>query len=750
MKASGLRAWPKILAVASTLALLLMAAAAAVAAPSQLIKVPSKGEAVSLRADQVEYQEATGIYLAKGEVEVNHGETRIFADQVRLESRTMVAEAQGKVVFTTSNQVLTGQRLLVDLQAETGKVYDGQIFIYSNHFYLRGKEIEKTGHDTYKVRQGGFTTCDGSRPAWQITGRDIEVTLEGWGTARHTSFRILDVPVFWVPYMVFPAKFKRQSGFLPTQLGTSDRHGIVISQPYFQTLGESQDATVTLTYMSERGLDYGLEYRYDLGDGRKGMLIFDYLPNDGKAQELYEEGALRESYENRYWFRMKADHRLFNNTMELKADIDLASDLDFIHEFTYGHNGFSSSNFRFIDWFGRELDPEGSDYRENKINIQRGWSAASFNASLIYWDRPSLNNDATIQNLPRLTFDATRQPVGDTGFYFQMASSYVYLYREEEPTGHITDVSPTLSLPLNFNNLLEVEPSFTWEPRLYLIDDLYTWEDPDNKKTGLSNTWVANLKASTYLYRVFDFSRPDEPIKIKHAMQPYLEYQFRPELEDKDLAAMAYRGYKRENFVAYGIDNTFTSKLLGKDEKTGELGALYQEFLRLGFSHSFDLEEYNRKQEPSERGGKRYFGEIVGNLIFDPGKYFYVEAESGWNLYDARTSYLNCELMFSDLRGDSLAVDYYNQHGGEHFISTRLTVAVTKEWKVSYLNSRDLKNELDHENTYEVRYEGQCWGVRLLYTDQYKGEQGWWVAFSLGGFGEVFGQGRVERPTSEN
>ena len=264
----------------------------------------------------MEYQDATGIYLGKGEVEVNYGTTRIFADRVRLESRTMVAEAEGKVVFTTPSQVLTGERMLIDLQAETGKLYNGQLYIFANHFYLRGKEIEKTGHDTYRVHQGAFTTCDGSRPAWEITGRDIEVTMEGWGTARHTSFRVRDIPLLWAPYLVFPAKFKRQSGFLPPQFGTSSRHGVVFSLPYYQTLGDSQDATVTLTYMSERGLDIGLEYRYDLGNGRKGMMIFDWLPDDAKATQLYEDGDLLEPYNSRYWFRMKADHRLFNNTME--------------------------------------------------------------------------------------------------------------------------------------------------------------------------------------------------------------------------------------------------------------------------------------------------------------------------------------------------------------------------------------------------------------------------------------------------
>ncbi|MGD8562389.1 MAG: LPS assembly protein LptD, partial [Desulfarculaceae bacterium] len=514
-------------------------------AKAELIRVDAKLP-VDLRADQVEYHEKTGVYQAEGEVEVVQGEVRVFADRLRLDANTLIAEADGKVRLVTPQQILTAEHMAVDLNAGTGKAYNSQVFVKSGHYYLRGEEIEKTGRDTYRLRNGAFTTCDGSAPAWEFTGKEMEVDLEGYGKAKDTAFRIRDFPIAWTPYLIFPAKYKRQSGLLAPSFGNSDRDGIVFSQPYFQTLGDDQDASLTLNYMSKRGLDVGLEYRYNLGNWSKGMFLYDFLSDDGQGQELFDKGQNAHPYNSRYWFRGKADHRLFNGRMNLKLDVDFVSDKDYLREFTFGHTGYDSSNLRLLRWFGRDLEPNSSTVRTSKLNLQHSWATATFNGTVIYYDDLTTDNDRTLQELPVLALDATRQPVGDTGLYFQMNSSYRYYYREEGSKGHITDLSPQISLPLNFNDYLELEPSFTIMPRLYSVS-LDDAEDPTNQKTGLSQLWRFKINASTYLYRVMDFGSAENPFKIKHAMRPFITYNYQPSEEQEDVALLARRGQGRAN-----------------------------------------------------------------------------------------------------------------------------------------------------------------------------------------------------------
>ena len=59
-----------------------------------------------------------------------------------------------------------------------------------------------------------------------------------------------------------------------------------------------------------------------------------------------------------------------------------------------------------------------------------------------------------------------------------------------------------------------------------------------------------------------------------------------------------------------------------------------------------------------------------------------------------------------------------------------------------------MKTEIDFEQSYELGYEGQCWGAKIMYVDNHYREQGYWVVFSLGGFGELLGFGRIVEDSS--
>ena len=59
------------------------------------------------------------------------------------------------------------------------------------NFYITGEEIKKTGETTYVIKRGEFTTCGWDRPAWKFSAKDVKVTMQGYATASHATFRIL-------------------------------------------------------------------------------------------------------------------------------------------------------------------------------------------------------------------------------------------------------------------------------------------------------------------------------------------------------------------------------------------------------------------------------------------------------------------------------------------------------------------------------------------------------------------------------
>lgn len=725
-------------------------------AQSDLLRVDAKGP-VKMSAEKVTFDERTSSYLAEGEVVITRGDIKLQADQVRLFSETLVAEAEGKAVLSSPGQDIEGARLIIDMKGQTGKIYKGTIFIRTNHFYLRGDEIEKTGADTYRMTKGSFTSCDGPNPAWAIAGDEMEVTVEGYGTVRNNTFRIKDVPVLWAPYMVFPVKFKRQSGLLTPMAGYSNRDGFVFSLPYFQTLGESADATMTFNFMSLRGLDLGLEFRYALTPESKGMLQFDYLFDDWKGSDLFDSGQNAAAYNERYWLRGMADQNL--GPWTLRADLDIVSDQDYLREFTFGHTGFISTNERFLEWFSRTLDPETSLTRTSRLNLTRSWSAWTFNAGLIYYDNTATDNQTTLQTMPTISLDALRQEIGNTDIYFQLNSTYTNYYRPEGSTGHLLDITPAIMYPFNVGSYLEVEPKVTLAARAYAVTLAENETDADDlKQDGFSDRWRFDLSTSSYLYRVFNVGEGPKGTLVKHAMRPYADYVFQPEMDESDLASLARRNTTRSNRVSYGLRNVFTSKVFpDRKKKNGDdLEPVYRDFLRINLAHSFDINEYRRSAQfnqydvtnvdgttttINEEIEKHPWGNLDLRVEFDPNRWIYWQADASFDPYDTIFASFNTLLRISDARGDSITLDYRYGDGGVNQLDSELKIALTSEWAVSYINRTDFDDQIQIENTIQVSYTGQCWGIRVFYTNDTR-EQGLYVAFTLAGLGEVFGLGR--------
>ncbi|MCG6916652.1 MAG: hypothetical protein LJE89_03805, partial [Deltaproteobacteria bacterium] len=216
-----------------------------------------KGSAYRLRADHFSYDEKQDIYTASGNVILHAEGSIIFADQIRLDGATKEAIVEGDVRIEQGRDWLEGERAYLDLEQETGVVEFGRGFLADGNFHFSGALVEKLGPQTYHVRDGTFTTCDGDEPSWHFRASDLKVTVEGYGIAKHTRFHLGRTPVLYTPYLAFPAKTERQTGLLMPRFGASERLGYYFDLPFFWAISRSTDATIYSHYMSERGLMMG-------------------------------------------------------------------------------------------------------------------------------------------------------------------------------------------------------------------------------------------------------------------------------------------------------------------------------------------------------------------------------------------------------------------------------------------------------------------------------------------------------------
>jgi LPS-assembly protein len=719
-------------------------------------------EAWQIDADQIDYDQNKDEYYAHGDVHISRQGRTLQADRVRLNQTTGDASADGDVRMVSGEDQLTGDHLEMNLNTETGLLVDGQVFISRNHLYLKSHEIRKTGPQTYSAEHISLTSCDGDDPAWHLTGNNFKVTIEGYGSATNAALWARKIPVLYSPYLFFPVKIKRQSGLLMPELGYSDRKGSQYLQPLYWAINDSSDATVYAHYMSQRGLRSGIEYRYVLDEKSKGALFVegykDWKIDDGQPDNTkrwgYEGDNVVRENTDRYWFRMKHDHRL-GGGVNAKLDLDVVSDQDYLHEFKSGYNGFTATRDYFQETFGRDIDDYNDPIRLNRLNLNRIWSQYSFNADMRWYDdvikRREGTENQTLQQLPALSLVGIKQPIGRSPLYFDLNTSYTHFYRMKGTRGQRADVYPRVYAPFDVAGAFSFEPSVGVRGTAWHIDHYET--RPEHDRDNLARAiYDFKLDTSTEFFRIFDFDIGGCD-KLKHAVTPEITYEYTPEVDQSsypnfdagtqtatttttaDQVSYAVDRIERRNLITYGITNTFTARTPEWDENQVRQYT-YTPFLRFKLSQSFDINKHN-EDDP------RPFSDILAELDLTPGQFVGVDADAQWSVYDNEFNTFSTAMSLWDPRGDRLTADYrYTRQTSEAAMdgiqTVRLEAALrlTERLLLRGAYEENFYNDIEIERTLGFSYIGSCWGITADYGFE-QDNHSFNLMFSLAGLGDI-------------
>jgi len=706
---------------------------------------PGVSDPWQINADRIDYDQNQDEYIAQGAVSISRQGRTLNADRVRLNQKTGDASADGNVRLISDSDVLSGNHLELNLNTETGILTEGKVFISKNHLYLSGRKIHKTGPQSYSAERISITSCDGPDPAWELTGRDFKVTVEGYGSVKHTALWAGKVPVLYSPYLFFPVKLKRQSGLLMPQFGYSDRKGSEYLQPLFWAISDSSDATFYSHFMSERGLRNGIEYRYILDQDSLGALFVegyqDFKIDDGQEDNSerwgYEDDTAIRPNKDRYWFRMKHDQRL-GWGLNAKLDLDVVSDQDYLHEFKSGYNGFNATREYFQDTFGRDLDDYNDPIRLNRFNLNRIWNQYSFNTDFRWYDdtikRRQGTEDDTLQQLPAISLAGTKQPIGGSPLYFDLASSYTHFYRIDGTRGQRADVYPRVYYAFDMFQALSVEPSLGIRGTAWHIDHYES--PPDHDRNNLyRGLYDFKLDLSTEFYRIFDFGIGGSDL-LKHAITPEIIYEFTPEEDQSDYPVFdTIDRIEPKNMVTYGFTNTFTARASRQTDDQAKQYA-YTPFLRFKLAQSFDINKHN-EDDP------RPFSDLTAELDLTPGQYVAIDTDARWSVYDNQFEAFNTALRIWDTRADQLTADYrYTRETSDTTMDGIQTLRLDGElrlsdkWRLRGAYEHNFYDQIEIERTLGINYQSSCWGVSVDYSIQ-QGNQRYGLMFSLAGLGNI-------------
>ena len=247
---------------------------------------PDERSRVILQAETLEYIQQTKRVVATGNVRVIYGDKRLFADQLEWHTDTNTGTAWGHIRFVTPDDDLEASRIDFDLNTERGVLYDttGKA---AKIYRLSGERIERVEARSLAVQRGRITTCTSAVPEWEFRTPEAQIDLGDYITMKHPSFWIKGIPVFYVPYFIFPIKDKRTTGFLPPRFGVSDQYGKIVGDEFFWAITDWLDSTIGVEYLSKGGVKPEVEMRYAIDPASDGQLKFAFLQDRTTDQDLY-------------------------------------------------------------------------------------------------------------------------------------------------------------------------------------------------------------------------------------------------------------------------------------------------------------------------------------------------------------------------------------------------------------------------------------------------------------------------------
>src|SRR5690606_20670829 len=207
------------------------------------VKVPYQNDVLILSADTIETLKDQTL-IGQGNVVATYSDATLKADEITYNPETEQIVITGNIEIRRGSQWLHGTRAEIDLTDDTGTIYDADGFT-DQELYVQAKRLIRAGPDTYIVEDGFITACEGTIPKWSFTIDRATIHPSRSARLSHTLFRVKNIPVFYLPWVLIPTGEKdRSSGFMLPSTGSSNNKGRRISESFYLVLGRSADIMI--------------------------------------------------------------------------------------------------------------------------------------------------------------------------------------------------------------------------------------------------------------------------------------------------------------------------------------------------------------------------------------------------------------------------------------------------------------------------------------------------------------------------
>jgi LPS-assembly protein len=585
------------------------------------LKVPAAkgGGAVVGTAASLETQGEADAVLS-GAVEIAYKDLKITAERLVFHRDQMAVEAVGEVVFDQGPNRISAERVELDLELATGTFWNATAYV-DPEYHFSGAVVSKTGPDDYEVKEGVFTSCAGDpTPDWSFGLSSAKVTVGGYARVKNATMRVKKLPVFYWPYLLWPAKTERTTGLLIPNVGYSRRRGAYLGLAHYQVLGPSYDNTIYADLYGEQYAGLGDELRYRPSDGTRGQAM---------AYALYDPVS-----EDVEW-KLRWSHQTTGLPWGLRGVVAFEefSDFDFFRQFERAE---SDNTRRFL---------------YSNAFVSGSWGAQSLNVMLDQRET-FLGSGATVtqRQLPEIEYRLRQQKLGELPLYLSIASTASFLQNVNEGLYDVGygrfDLAPELTLPVKIAPWLSLSVAAGGRATYWGESLPESRPDPvtgangrfcDDRTVAAGEIYCGDALSRVFPTAAVDVVGPsfskifDRTAgrfdKFKHVIEPRFSYAY---VGDFDEQSRVPRFDEIDGFRSTNVgEMALVNRVLAKPTDAKEGGAF--EIFSLELAQLFSFDDLQPLQTSRDGSEQRLAGPISTRLRYNPSRAYSLQAQASYS-----------------------------------------------------------------------------------------------------------------------
>lgn len=315
--------------------------------------------------------------LTSERIEINWDTSVMNAFGIPDSTDSTGAKMVGTPVMKDGGEEYHGRTLSYNFKSKKGKidVTDTKI---DDGFY-HGEEIKKVAPEVLFIEGGRYTTCDAPEPHYYFASPKMKVMLQDKIVAEPVYLYIADVPLFALPFGVFPSHGGRTSGIIAPAIVENGTHGRLLHHlGYYWAMNDYMDMNVKSDLYTKGSWSLSSDYRYSLR-----YLFSGGISGQFRKILVGEPTDPGRSVEESYQLNL-SHHQEIDPTAQFNVNFTLAS------------------NNSFRNTISLEQALKQTIY--SRATLSKSWEGTPNSVSLNVSRNQSLTNGDITETLPSLSF----------------------------------------------------------------------------------------------------------------------------------------------------------------------------------------------------------------------------------------------------------------------------------------------------------------------------------------------------------